>query len=356
MTLSRRTRLLAVPALIFLALMAAACGGGGSSPTPTATAAPPTAVPSPTVPPTLTPNDILQQNKTSVVDIETVDPQGGGSGSGIVWEDGTHVVTNAHVVLGATSIKVTDPADGSRNFPAKVVALSPCDDVALLSVDRATGLTPIKIGNSDQVQPGDPVVTLGFPATISSGPFQMILTQGNVSRVHATFDYSGQRDLVQHTAPINPGNSGGPLFNLKGEVIGLNSYRAIGAQNENYAISSNEAISVANELKAGKNIDYIGITLEPNSQDLATQLDLPYINGLVVTGVDPGSPADNGKPYPLIFGDEIFSVNGTSVDNVGQFCDILRSASSGATLRIQSGNWDTNGEANDQFFQDVKVP
>jgi serine protease Do len=339
-----------LPAVMLLAVIAAACGGGGSKATPTPTAAPPT------VEPTLTPNDILQKNKTSVVNIDTVDQFGSGGGSGIVWEDGTHVLTNAHVVLGTSSIKVTDPADGSHNFPAKVVALSPCDDVALLSVDRATGLTPVKIGKSSEVKAGDPVITLGFPTTISSGPYSLILTQGNVSRVHASFDFSGQRDLIQHTAPINPGNSGGPLFNLKGEVIGLNSYSARGAQSENYAIASDEAINVATQLKNGKNIDYLGITLTPNDEDLANQLDLPYVNGLVITGVDPGSPADKAKPHALDFGYEIFSVNNTEVNNVGQFCDILRSAASGATLRIQFGYWDQNGNPNDQYLYDVIVP
>jgi putative serine protease PepD len=167
---TRRPNWLSGAAVIALLLVAAACGGGGKK-DPTPTPEPPTPAVSPT-PADLTPAQILEQNKASVVNIDTVDPYGRGGGSGVIWEDGSHVLTNAHVVLGASTIKVTDPADGSRSFPAKVVALSPCDDVALLSVDRASGLKPAKIGNSDNVKPGDSVVALGFPDTLSSRPLQ----------------------------------------------------------------------------------------------------------------------------------------------------------------------------------------
>src|SRR5262249_42484101 len=146
---------------------------------------------------------------------------------------------------------------------------------------------PVKTGNSDGVKPGDHVVALGYPATISSGPPVPVLTEGNVSRTHATFNNSGQRELIQHTAPINPGNSGGPLFNRFGEVIGLNSYSAIGKQAENYAITINEALAVAEHLKGGKNLDYIGIDLTVNDRRYADENDLAYIDGLAVTAVDP---------------------------------------------------------------------
>jgi S1-C subfamily serine protease len=293
---------------------------------------------------------------TSVVKIDTTTPYGEGGGSGIVWESENQVLTNAHVVLGAGAIKVVDPADSTRSFPAKVVALSPCDDVALLQLDRASGLTPVKVGDSDAVQAGDPVVALGFPATLSAGPAIPIVTEGTISRVRATFETWGYRDLIQSTAPINPGNSGGPLFNRYGEVVGLNTFIAVGQQSENYAITSNEAVTVGRLLKAGKNIDYIGITLEPNSEQLSFDLDLPYTNGLVVVAVEPGSPADQAQPAPLAFGYEIFAVNDTLVETIGDFCDIIRSQQSGSTLRVQFGYWGEDGDAYDDFIYDVVLP
>lgn len=290
-----RKLIVAVGALALIGTVVAACGGGGGDDKKTATVGPDnTGQPVTTQRVPLDTATILNQNKNTVVDIETTDANGAGGGTGIVWGDSSHVLTNAHVVVGGGSIKITDPTDSSRSYPAKVIALSSCDDVALLQVDRAQNLQPAKIGDSDQVKPGDHVIALGFPATLSSGPVTAIVTEGNVSRVHATFDFGGQRDLVQHTAPINPGNSGSPLFNQYGEVIGMNAYSARGSQSENYAISMNEAKTVADELKAGKNIDYIGVTLEPNDRDFAEEEGFAYIDGLAVLAVDP-----EVQPTPL---------------------------------------------------------
>ncbi len=322
------------------AFLLAACGGGGGDDEPK----------------TLTPAELLEQNKYSVVDILTTTGYSGGGGTGVVWQDGTHVLTNAHVVTGAGSIRVVDPDDGNKSYAARVVALSSCDDVALLEVDRATTLKPAKFGDSSKVKAGETVIALGFPATISSGPHTPIITNGNVSRVPATFEFTGQRDLIQNTAPINPGNSGGPLYNEAGEVIGLNSYAARGKQGENYAISINEALAVAEKLKTGKNLDYIGVSLEQNDEDFAYDQDLAYIDGLVVTGVDPGSPADKAQPYALEFGFLIYEINGTSVETVGDFCDIIRSRKSGETIRVRFGAWDANDKPFNNFQYDIVMP
>jgi S1-C subfamily serine protease len=343
--------------LALIGSVIAACGGGDDNGKKTAAPAPSSsAAPVNTQRAPLDTATILNQNKNTVVDIETTDANGAGGGTGIVWGDSSHVLTNAHVVVGGGSIKVTDPTDSSRSFPAKVIALSSCDDVALLQVDRAQNLQPAKIGDSDQVKPGDHVIALGFPGTLSSGPVTAIVTEGNVSRVHATFDFGGQRDLVQHTAAINPGNSGSPLFNVYGEVIGMNAYSARGSQSENYAISMNEAKTVADELKAGKNIDYLGVTLEPNDRDFAQQQGFAYIDGLVVLAVDPGSPADKATPYGLQYGDLIFDINGTNVESVGQFCDIVRSHKSGDTLNVRFGAYDSNDQPYSNFVYQVVVP
>ncbi|MGE0059558.1 MAG: S1C family serine protease [Dehalococcoidia bacterium] len=325
------------------ALLLVSCGGGGGDDEDD-------------TPAVLTGAQLLEQNKYSVVDILTTTGYSGGGGTGVVWEESKYILTNAHVVVGAGAIKIVDPDDGNRTYPARVVALSSCDDVALLEVDRLTTLKPAKFGDSKKVGAGDTVTALGFPATISSGPHTAIITNGNVSRVPATFEFTGQRDLIQNTAPINPGNSGGPLYNQKGEVIGLNSYAARGKQGENYAIASNEAISVANKLKSGKNLDYVGLSLEQNDRDFANEEDLAYIDGLVVTGVDPGSPADKAKPGPFEFGFLIYEVNGTSVDTVGDFCDIIRSRKSGETVRIRFGAWDENDRPFNNFQYDIVMP
>ena len=146
------------------------------------------------------------------------------------------------------------------------------------------------------------------------------------------------------------------MFDLKGEVIGLNAYSARGKQSENYAISINEAKLVTAELEKGKSLDYLGMSLEPNDSDFADQYGFAYIDGLAVTAIDPGSAAANAKPYPLQFGDLIFEVNGTSVATVGDFCDILRSHNSGETLDIRFGAYDQNDKPYNDFHYSVIIP
>jgi serine protease Do len=340
---------------MFAMLALVACGGGGdddddddNGDDPTATTE---AEPEPTTSPELSTAEIIEANKNSVVNIITTTPQGDGGGSGVVWEDSQHILTNAHVVIGAGAIKVADPENPNRTYAARVVALSACDDVALLEVDRGP-FEPAAWADSEEIGAGDDVVTLGFPGTLS-GSDDIVVTEGIVSRVNATYDFEGFDDLIQHTAPINPGNSGGPLFNMRGEVIGLNTFYAIGAQNENYAITSNEALFVAEQLRDGENLDYIGVSVARNYEDLAYAWDLAYIDGLVVTGVDPGSPADEADPYPFIWGDLIFSVDSTPVYTVGDFCDIIRSRNAGQTIEVQVGNWDSNGEPFNNFRTQV---
>ncbi|MGB4862728.1 MAG: trypsin-like peptidase domain-containing protein [Tepidiformaceae bacterium] len=340
---------------ILAASLLAGCSGGDDTPKPSPTSDSPTAVPATATPATLDAATILDRNKNSVVNIITSTPNGEGGGTGVVWEDATHILTAAHVVIGAGAIKVVDPNEGSRTFPAKVVGLSACDDIAVLSVDRAQNLKPATIGDSETVKPGDHVVTLGFPATISSGPNTPILSEGNVSRVHASFGYSGQSDLIQHAIPTNPGNSGGPLFNNKGEVVAIHAYAARNRQNENYAIAIDEAKTVAKAVAGGKNLDYIGISITPNDPDFADQNDLAYTDGLVITAIDPGSAAAKAKPYPLEVGNLIFEVNSTPVETVGQFCDVLRSHTAGQTLQIRFGAYGQDGNPFNNFIRDLVI-
>lgn len=320
-------RLFFVPFVVVSLAMFAACGGGGDDDddggdTPTAE--------SPTQAKDLTPQEIVTAMTQSVVHIKATYPEGTGGGSGIVWEDGTHILTNAHVVTGAGSIKVVDPKDG-KQISAKVVAQSPCDDVALLQVERGN-FTPAKIGDSGKLSAGEAVVALGFPGTVTDqGSDKLTITRGIVSKVSDTVD--GYNDLIQTDAAINPGNSGGPLVNSRGEVIGINTLSARTKQGQNYAIAINEAKFVADQLKAGKNLNWIGVRLEPNYQGLASELGikLAYIDGLVVTGIDTGSPADKAK---LGYSDLIYTVDNVEVPTVGAFCDVLRSRKAGDKIRV----------------------
>lgn len=323
-----------MPAALLLMLSLAACGGSDpAEPTPT---------PEPTEAPL---GSLLDEYKTTVVEILTSGANGEGGGTGFAWENGQQVLTNAHVVIGAATIKVKDPADPAQQYPAVVVALSACDDVALLRVERAD-LKPARVGDSSQLQAGIPVVAIGFPGTVGeSAGSALVVTEGIVSRTGARFPDSGQADLIQHTAPINPGNSGGPLLNKQGEVIGINSYTVRGAQAENYAISMREALFVAEKLKTGKNLDYLGIEVVTNNEDLAYDYDLPFIDGLAILSTSAGSPATKAAPYALESGYTVGHIDGKFIEDVGTYCDVLRSHKSGDTIRLTFGAWNDTDEA-----------
>lgn len=330
-----------------------ACSGK-SQPSATPTPASPTATATPmatATPSQLTPEQIVAKMKDSVVNIEATYPDGVGGGTGIVWGDATHIVTNAHVVAGAGAIKVVEPSTG-KTVSAKVVALSSCDDVALLSVG-AGNFVPATLADEDSINPGEAAVALGFPATATDASgLKLSVTQGIVSKLGEAYD--GREDLIQTDAPINSGNSGGPLVDAQGNVIGMNTLSSTTGQNINYAIAIGQVQKVADQLASGKNIDYIGVNLTENYPGLADDLGilLAYTDGLVVTGVDAGSPAETGG---LVFSDLIYYIDNVPVTTVGDVCDILRSRSSGATLSVDFVRTYTDG-TDDEFLADVVVP
>ena len=195
--------------------------------------------------------DLVSAANPSVVEIDvsatvisgrrTVQQQGAGSGW-MLDANGT-IVTNNHVVAGATTITVTT-SDG-RTFPAQVINTDPVADLALIKIN-ATQLKGMKIGDASKLRTGDWVLALGNP--LGEG---IIVTQGIVSRLgvsvplNATQTYN---NLIETTAPINPGNSGGPLINLAGEVIGITTLGVSGYLGMGYAISMVDALPVIQRL------------------------------------------------------------------------------------------------------------
>jgi len=198
--------------------------------------------------------DLIDVAQLSVVEINvsatvstrrrTVTQQGAGSGW-IMDTNGT-IVTNNHVIEGATTITVTT-SDG-KTFPAQVINADPVTDLALIKIN-ATQLQSMKIGDASKLRSGDWVLAVGNP--LGEG---ITATQGIVSRLGVSVPVSSTQtynDLIETTAPINPGNSGGPLINMAGEVIGITTLGASGVQGMGYAISMVDALSVIQRL-AGK--------------------------------------------------------------------------------------------------------
>jgi serine protease Do len=290
-------------------------------------------------PETLTTRQIVDQNRAATVRINTRGPardddgnrivqSGGGTGVVIDAERGL-VVTNAHVVAGATSLNVSM---GGDEVSARVRGQAPCEDLAVLQLRPVPGtLEAATLGRARALHAGDPVTALGYPGALETDLTRRRLqaTEGTVSSgvTAATISPALPKypALIQHQAPISPGNSGGPLFNDKGEVIGINTLASTGEggrQNQNQAISSDRVRSLLPDLEANRDSGYVGWDLVP----IDAQRDF-----LFVEGTDAGSPADRAG---LRFGDAIVEIDNTPVGDVPAVCDIVNSKQPGDRLKV----------------------
>jgi serine protease Do len=258
-------------------------------------------------------------------------PQRRGSalGSGVVVDKAGYILTNNHVVDKADRIKVKFTQDPTE-YEAKVVGVDAPTDLAVIRIDVKRSMTPAKIGNSDAVQVGDWVVAIGSPLG-----FQETVTAGIISAKGRDIDPTMQfQHFLQTDAAINPGNSGGPLFNMNGEVIGINTAiasRSGGYQGIGFALPINTAASVYNQIiKQGKVVrGGIGIQFR-NSEDSRDLLRAYGAkNGVFVNQVTPGGPADKAG---LKEEDVITAINGKPVHDGNQLLDIVTATPIGTAL------------------------
>ncbi len=209
-------------------------------------------------------------------------------GSGFVINADGFIVTNNHVVDGATEIKVT-LADG-RELGAKVLGRDPKTDLALLKVEAA-GLPVIALGDSGRLQVGEPVMAIGNPFGL-----EQTVTTGIVSATGRVIGEGPYDDFIQTDASINPGNSGGPLINVQGQAIGINTAiftRSGGSVGIGFAIPINLAKTVVTQLAASGHVvrGYLGVTVQRVTAGLAKSFNLPDARGALVTAVMDGTPA-----------------------------------------------------------------
>ena len=242
-------------------------------------------------------SQIVQRTQSSPFDFGLPqEQQGEATGSGFVIDRAGTILTNAHVVNGAT--KVTVQFANKQSVDAKVLGKDESTDLALLKVDPAgLNLAPLALGSSKGVEVGDPAIAIGNPFGL-----ERTLTTGVISAVQRTIQAPNNfeiDDVLQTDAPINPGNSGGPLIDATGKVIGINSQIATGGNGSNgsvgigFAVPIDTAKKIIPELRQSGRVDrgYLGIGSLTVDKTLA-DLNLPVKHGALVQSVTPGGPAD----------------------------------------------------------------
>lgn len=230
-----------------------------------------------------------------------------GIGSGFVISQDGYILTNAHVVADAAevTVKFTD----KRELKARVIGSDRRTDVALIKVE-AKNLPEVRLGNADQVRVGEWVAAIGAPFG-----FENTVTAGIVSAKSRALPDESLVPFIQTDVAINPGNSGGPLFNLKGEVIGINSQiysRTGGFMGLSFAIPIDVAMRVADQIKQFGRAKHarLGISIQPITRELADSFGLDRTRGALVANVDKDGPADRAG---LQAGDVVLSVDGRDV-------------------------------------------
>ncbi len=235
-------------------------------------------------------------------------------GSGVIVSPEGYVLTNNHVVEGATDVRVT--LSDKRELQARIVGTDPKTDVAVLKID-ANNLTPLTIGDSSKVEVGDVAIAVGDPFGVGQ-----TVTKGIISaKGRGGLGIEDYEDFLQTDAPINPGNSGGALVNDRGELIGINtaiiSHGSGGSQGIGFAVPANLARQVMDQiLKSGKVVRaYLGILPQDVTPGMAKAFGTKELSGVVIGDVSPNSPAQESG---IQRGDILLEVNGKTVSDSNQ--------------------------------------
>jgi len=251
------------------------------------------------------------------------------TGSGFIVASDGYILTNAHVVKDADEVMVK--LNDKREFKAKVIGIDLRTDVAVLKIN-ASNLPKVSIGNPDTIKVGEWVAAIGAPFGLEN-----TMTVGIVSAKGRALPQENFVPFIQTDVAINPGNSGGPLFNLKGEVIGINSQiysRTGGYMGLSFAIPINVAIDVMNQLKTnGKVIrGWLGIAIQEVTKELSESFGMKSTNGALVAGIEKGAPAEKGGLLP---GDVITKFDGKLIESSSDLPKAVGNTKPGKTVAAE---------------------
>ena len=257
-------------------------------------------------------------------------------GSGFIIDENGIVITNNHVIKGADDIYVK--ANGDKDYKATIIGADPLSDIAVLKIDTKDKFKPVKFGDSDKARIGDWVVAIGNPFGLGG-----TVTAGIISARNRSIGLSRYEDYIQTDASINQGNSGGPLFNLNGDVIGINTaiLGQSGSIGIGFAIPSNSAQKVIDQLiKFGETKrGWLGVRIQVVTEEIADSLKLDKPRGALVASVAKGSPSDKGG---IKDGDVILEFDGKLINEMKELPKIVAETSVGKKVKVKI--WRNNKE------------
>jgi serine protease Do len=267
-------------------------------------------------------------------------------GSGFIIDKEGYIITNNHVVEKAEQIKVR--LSDKKEYDAQVIGTDPKTDLALIKIKAAGSLPVVRLGDSDKLEVGEWVVAIGNPFGL-----EQTVTTGIISAKGRVIGAGPYDDFLQTDASINPGNSGGPLFNLKGEVVGINTAIVAGGQGIGFAIPVNMAKGLLPQLKKGKVVyGYLGVYIQDITPELATSFGLKEAKGVLVSDVTADSPA---KKAGVNKGDVILEYDGKQVEEKGQLTKMVGRTAIGKKVKLvvlrdkeQKTLWVTIGELSEK--------
>ncbi len=248
-------------------------------------------------------------------------------GSGFIVDCQGFIVTNNHVVEKADEIKVK--LKNGDEFAAEIIGMDAKTDLALLKIETETNLPSLQLGDSDSIRVGEWVVAIGSPFGL-----EQTVTAGIVSAKGRVIGAGPYDDFIQTDASINPGNSGGPLLNLQGEVVGINTAIVASGQGIGFAIPANLAQNIIEQLKESGRVTrgWLGVGIQPITQELAEYYDLEDNQGALVTQVFPGDPADKAGIEPQ---DIILQVDGKKIKDNRELSTMIANIPVGETIKIK---------------------
>jgi serine protease Do len=248
-------------------------------------------------------------------------------GSGFIISQDGYILTNDHVVDGADEIKVK-LSDG-REFTGEIRGLDPKLDLALIKIDAGEDLPVARLGDSEEIKVGEWVMAIGNPFGL-----EQTVTVGIVSAKGRVIGAGPYDDFIQTDASINPGNSGGPLFNMQGEVIGINTAIVAQGQGIGFAIPVNMAKQIIPQLRDEGRVTrgWLGVTVQALNKELAESFDLDTTHGALVNEVIEDSPADKAG---LKRGDIIVEYDGKQVDELNDLPRLVAATPVDETVKVK---------------------